>query len=286
MAFDSLDKQPPMSANAEAYSAEALRLSREAARTTRCVLDVAYGSDPAHKLDLYLPADARARDLPVLMLMHGGGWTHGYKEWMGLNAPPLVTLPAIVASVSYRLMPGHPYPAALDDCIAALAWLHANAVRWGGSPARLYVGGNSAGGQLAALVALRRDRRAAAGLPDDVVKACFAISTTFNRRMVDPALVPAEPAPSDPYAVHPDSPIAHARDARVPFFIVWGGREHERLEVTGRRMIAALEEAGTRVEHAVYPEHDHFTIHLDQRRDANPWVQRVRQWLRDDTARP
>jgi acetyl esterase/lipase len=178
-------------------------------------------------------------------------------------------------------MPAHPYPAALDDCIAALAWLHASVARWGG--ARLFVGGHSAGGQLATLVALRRDLRAAAGLPDDVVQACFAISTTFNRRMVNPELVPAEPAPADPYAVHPDSPLAHVvaqgGGVRVPFFIAWGGREHERLEITGRRMIAALEAAGTPVEHAVYPEHDHFTIHLDQRHADNPWVRRVRRWL-------
>jgi hypothetical protein len=111
------------------------------------------------------------------------------------------------------------------------------------------------------------------------VQACFAVSTTFNRRMVNPALVPYEPEPADPYAIHPDSPLAHASGARVPFFIVWGGREHERLEITGRRMIAALEAVGTPVEHAVYPEHDHFTIHLDQRHAANPWVARVRHWL-------
>ena len=280
MAFDSLAPQPPMNPNAEAYAAEALRLSRAAAQSTRCVLDLAYGGDPAQTLDLYLPADPGARDLPVLMLMHGGGWTHGHKEWMGLNAPPLVAAPAIVASVSYRLMPAHPYPAALDDCIAAAAWLHTNAVRWGGSR-RLFVGGHSAGGQLATLVALRRDMRAASGLPDDAVQACFAVSTTFNRRMVNPELVPYEPAPADPYAVHPDSPLAHAGDARVPFFIVWGGREHERLGITGLRMVAALEAAGTPVEHAVYPEHDHFTIHLDQRRAESPWVQRVRSWLGD-----
>src|SRR5262245_48904827 len=98
MAFDSLAPQPKMNPDAEAYAAEALRLSREAARTTRCVLDLAYGSDPAQTLDLYLPPDTSldAHDLPVLMLMHGGGWTHGHKEWMGLNAPPLVGAPAIV----------------------------------------------------------------------------------------------------------------------------------------------------------------------------------------------
>jgi len=161
MAFDTLAPQPPINPNADVYAAEALRLSRAAADATRCELDLAFGSDPAQALDLYLPADAAARDLPVLMLMHGGGWTHGYKEWMGLNAPPLVTLPAIVASVSYRLKPAHPYPAALDDCIAALAWLHANVARFGGSPRRIFVGGHSAGGQLASLVALCRDLRAA-----------------------------------------------------------------------------------------------------------------------------
>lgn len=278
MAFDNLAPQGPINPNADAYGAEALCLSREAARSTRCVLDVAYGSDPLQTLDIYLPDDREARGLPVLVFIHGGGWSHGYKEWMGLNAPPVVAFPAVFVSVSYRLHPKDPFPAPLEDCVAALAWCHRNIAVHGGSPDRLFVGGHSAGGQLAALVALRRDLIAAAGLPADVVRACFPVSSTFNRRVVNPP--PGQPAPQyDWNEIHPESPIALAAGNRVPFYVVWGGREHERLGITGRRLVAALLEAGSRVEHVVFPEHDHFSIHLDQRRPDNPWVRKVREWM-------
>ena len=87
MPFANLKPQSPINIRADAYGQTALNLSRLAAMTTRCKLDIAYGSGPAQRLDVYMPADKSAKGLPVFMNIHGGGWTHGYKEWMGLNAP-------------------------------------------------------------------------------------------------------------------------------------------------------------------------------------------------------
>jgi len=94
--------------------------------------------------------------LPVYLDIHGGGW------WMGdgfaLEAPTTELArdaDIIIVSVDYRLAPEHPYPAPLDDCYAALEWLYANAEDLGGDPNRLGIGGGSAGGNLAAALALR-----------------------------------------------------------------------------------------------------------------------------------
>jgi acetyl esterase len=94
--------------------------------------------------------------LPLYLDIHGGGW------WMGdgfMFEPMAKALAAeaetIVVSVDYRLAPEHPYPAPLDDCHAALLWLHANAGELGGDPERIAIGGGSAGGNLAAALALR-----------------------------------------------------------------------------------------------------------------------------------
>ncbi len=133
MAFDNLKPQPPRtSANtrypepAIAYGVEALARSREAVRRCRTVLDVAFGPDEDQRLDLYLPDDAKARDVPVILFFHGGAWMHGYKEWAGFMAPALVDTPAIFVSAGYRLAPEHKFPAPLDDAFAALQWINRN----------------------------------------------------------------------------------------------------------------------------------------------------------------
>ena len=73
------------------------------------------------------------------------------------------------------------------DCVAALRWIAEHIAEYGGSPHRLFVGGHSAGGQIAALMALRKDWLAQGGLPMDAIKGCFCLATTHNRRMINPA---------------------------------------------------------------------------------------------------
>ena len=102
---ETLKPQPPMSERAEEYTATALKLTREVQRRSRVELDVAYGGTDEQRLDLYLPNGPASEPVPVLLFMHGGGWTHGYKEWAGFMAPAIVCLPAILVSVGYRLAP-------------------------------------------------------------------------------------------------------------------------------------------------------------------------------------
>ena len=91
---------------------------------------------------------------PVFVWMHGGGWTIGAAG----EALPTITRIAqqagcIAISLDYRLAPEHKAPAAYDDCVAAVGWLLANAGELGGNPAKVAVGGESAGGNLAAILA-------------------------------------------------------------------------------------------------------------------------------------
>jgi acetyl esterase len=103
---------------------------------------------------LYVPAAAEARG-PLLVYFHGGGWVQGSVETHDPSCRMLAHLSGVrVLSVDYRLAPEHPYPAAVDDAVAAYRWAAENAERLGADPARLAVGGDSAGGNLAAVVAL------------------------------------------------------------------------------------------------------------------------------------
>lgn len=94
--------------------------------------------------------------VPVVAFFHGGGWVLSSVEGHDALARRIAARTGmIVVSVDYRLAPEFPFPAPHDDCWAATAWLAEHASDWGGDPARLAVCGDSAGGNLAAGVALR-----------------------------------------------------------------------------------------------------------------------------------
>ena len=110
---------------------------------------------------LYAPeGDAPAGGRPALLDIHGGGFVMGSIEMEHAFAASVARqLGAAVAAVEYRLAPEHPFPAGVEDCYAALSWLHAEAATLGIDPDRIAVGGQSAGGGLTAgTVLLARDR--------------------------------------------------------------------------------------------------------------------------------
>lgn len=104
---------------------------------------------------IYRPADAGSDPLPVVLFFHGGGWVVGDLDtYDGTARRHAAVVGALVVAVDYRLAPEHPYPAAVDDVWAATLWVAAHAAEFGGDPDRLAVAGDSAGGNLAAVVAL------------------------------------------------------------------------------------------------------------------------------------
>jgi acetyl esterase/lipase len=114
---------------------------------------------PDVTIRIYRP-EKQSGPLPSLLWIHGGGYMLGELDHEDLTAKQF-TLAAdcVVVSVGYRLAPEHPYPAPLEDCYAALKWLAGHAENLGVDSSRIAIGGGSAGGGLAAgLALLARDR--------------------------------------------------------------------------------------------------------------------------------
>jgi acetyl esterase len=113
---------------------------------------------------LYVP-DAGEAGLPLVVYLHGGGWTMGSLDSYDPVCRALANRTrAAVLSVGYRLAPEDPYPAAVKDAWAALRWAEEHAVDLGADPARLAVAGDSAGGNLAAALAVRARDHGGPGL--------------------------------------------------------------------------------------------------------------------------
>ncbi|WP_210592984.1 alpha/beta hydrolase [Streptomyces sp. GESEQ-35] len=151
-------------------------------------------SDPQVPVRVYKPADADGT-LPGLLYLHGGGFVLGSVAMFDSHAARIAAeVGAVVVSVEYRLAPEHPFPAGFEDCYAALLWTAAHAAELGIDPERLGVGGESAGGGLAAAIALvARDRGGPAlcfqllGIPelddrlDTVSMRAFTDTPLWNR---------------------------------------------------------------------------------------------------------
>ncbi len=119
--------------------------------------DVAYAPEHGRRglLDVYTPAGGAPGGAPVLLQVHGGGWSFGSKDGQGI--PLMLHLAAkgwVCVAINYRLSPRDAWPAHIVDVKRAIAWIREHIEEYGGDPSYLAITGGSAGGHLAALAAL------------------------------------------------------------------------------------------------------------------------------------
>ena len=266
MAFELPDLPPMVLPGANEYSTRMLARAEQATADIPHVLDVAYGPDPFQKLDIWLPRGKEKKGLPVVLLIHGGAFRSGHKEWMGAHAPTITGLPAVLVSINYRLNPGVRVPECVADCFAALHWVHQNIASYGGDGRRIHLGGHSAGGYLAAIMALDSSRRANIGAESAIIRSCSPVSGMFT-------LIRSEiPPESFLHRVHPqwfaaeqdalpENGYAHIDSVTMPFLLAWGERDLDELQSDNARMAQALKAKGRLAATHVFAGADHFQAH-------------------------
>lgn len=136
--------------------------------------EVAYGSDPLQKFDVAVPAGAKRA--PLLLFIHGGGWSIGDKRaGESVKAPHFTSLGWAFASINYRLVPQATVEQQAGDLASAIAYARAHAAELGLDPNRIVLMGHSAGAHLAALVGTDPRYLEAAGMPIKAVRGIILL---------------------------------------------------------------------------------------------------------------
>lgn len=248
---------------------------------------------PAGPLPVRVYRPAGEGPLPVLVYFFGGGWTLGSLETSDAICRSLANAAGcLTVSVGYRLAPEHPFPAAPDDCFAGLRWVCEHAARFDGDATRVAVGGDSAGGNLAAAVTLMaRD----AGGPDLRAQVLvypntdYLADTPSRREITDPLLFNDKSvqwywdnylsAPHDgtnPLA----SPLRAPDHSGLPPALVITA-EYDPLRDEGEAYAARLRDSGVAAESVRYPGVTHGFFAMAGTVDAGRHaIERVASYLR------
>lgn len=238
----------------------------------------AYGADPYQSLTVFRPAAPTGE---VLVFLHGGGWTSGYQEWMFFMAPALLAEGITFVSAGYRLAPQHAFPAGMDDSADAVAWTVRHIAAHGGDPARVFVGGHSAGGHYAALLAATTAWRRARGLPDRPLAGCLPVSGVYRFGEGSGLSVRPRFLGADPQADVAASPLLRLEpDACPPFLLTWGSRDFPHLVAQAGAMAEALRAAQVPVQTLVLDGCDHFQASEACGDAGGAWVPHAAGWMR------
>ena len=218
---------------------------------------VAYGPTEIERLDIYRAARTAA---PVFVFIHGGAWRSGRSKDYAVPAEMFLASGAhyVVPDFAWVQDVGGNLMVLADQVRRAVAWVHENIVRFDGDPNRLYIGGQSSGGHLAA-VALTTDWRCQFGLPADIVKGGMCISGMYD-------LTPVRLSARSRYVQFDDatvaalSPIRHLDHLTAPLTVAYGTCETPEFQRQNRDFAVAVEAAGKQVRLLVGKHYNHFEL--------------------------
>lgn len=266
------------------------------------IRNVAYakGGGIRQRLDIYRPKVLPAQGCPVVLQIHGGGWVMGKKDNQAL--PLMYHLASngwICVAANYRLSPSVGFPAHLQDCKSALAWIRTHGREYGMDPSFVAVTGGSAGGHLCALMGLTPNQPELQPGHEDVdttVQACapfYGVYDMLNRSGARPETLKffnflsdqvlyATPT-EDPERWEQASPISQVKADAPPFMVLHGARDSLAPVEDARLFVRKLRETSSNpVVYVELPgaEHAFDVMHSPRCENAIDGVQRFLEWVR------
>ncbi len=221
--------------------------------------DLRYGTGTRQRLDLHLPPPSAPRPCPAVVFFHPGALHFGDKgePHNRALAAALAAGGAAVAVPNYRLGAEGRFPRFLEDAAAATAWVARQAGRLGVDPEALFLAGHSAGGYIAAMLALDRRWLDAAGLAPGAVAGAIGLAGMYEFDAADLLLRPVFGEPEDPAA---QQPATHARPDAPPLLLLAGALDLVGGQFQALAMARRVREAGGRAHARIYPWIGHMGL--------------------------
>ena len=238
-------------------------------------------------LDLLHPADATDKPRPLVLFVHGGGWSSGNRSMGDGFLPLFAGGGAVAGTLSYRLSRDAPYPAALQDVAAAVAWIRANAESLAVDPDRIAIWGHSAGAHLALHTAVFDPQRA------EGIRCAVGVSGPYNLLLEENKSMFGEMMvrnflrdPEDPLGTgegaedairaraREASPVNHLDRSDPPILLIQGGKDSLCASAQARNMAAAAMDSGAEVHLGFYPEIGHVPTDPDVFRTISRFMDR------------
>jgi acetyl esterase/lipase len=235
-----------------------------------------------HKLDVYLPKGKT--DVPVVLFVHGGGWTFGDKSFFGTceAVGKMFARHGVAAVVcNYRLSPGVRHPEHVKDVARAFAWARQNVKQYGGRPDQLFVSGHSAGGHLVALLATDESYLKAEGLSLKDVKGAMPISGVYGI----PDNLFHEVFGKDAEVRKKAGPITHVKAECPPFLIVYAEKDYPFCDVASADFCRALVRKKVSAQALEIKGRNHIDVFTSTGRDDDPCARALLDFIAKHTRR-
>jgi acetyl esterase/lipase len=239
------------------------------------------GSDKyRNRLDLYLPKGKT--DVPVMMFVHGGGFTQGIKEQFVFIGQVFASYGIATAVINYRLSPKTSYPGHVQDTARAFAWLRAHVGEYVDKPDRIFLAGHSAGATLVAMLGSDPAYLKDVGESIDHIAGVIPISGSFTQSarsgMFD------NPYTLDPEVVRNASSINHVAGKHPPFLILYGDKDAPRTGQDAALMVKALKSAGNSAESHEIADHAHLDMITGLMSPTDPGLKFVLDFIRQHSS--
>ena len=255
----------------------------------RAAQDLAYGSLERQRLDVWVPAERRSSGdkLPVVVFFYGGGWNSGSRGEYGFAGSAYAGQGFVALVPDYRLVPSARFPAFLEDGALAVRWAREHAARYGGDPNRITLAGHSAGGYIAAMLALDERWLQRAGVPAGTVKSAALLSAPLDFAPF------TDPRSRNAFGEWPNvaetQPITFARRDAPPIFLGHGSADRVVFPRNSQRLAARLTQSGAPVTLRLYPGASHVDLALSLSRPfrrKTPVLSESAAFLRSATELP